>query len=243
MNSPAKALIVLTSHSRLGNTGRSTGFYLPEVAHPWRVFRDAGYTVDLVSPQGGRPPMDGVDPDDLQQQAFLADPQMAAKLAATLRPEQVDPSDYAIVLFAGGHGVMWDFPANPALAAIARDVYEADGVVAAVCHGPAGLVDVTLSDGGYLVAGRTVSAFTNDEETAVGLADVVPFLLQTRLEERGARHVGVANFAAHVVTDGRLVTGQNPASAVAVAQAAVAAVPRQATADPARAARESAAQV
>lgn len=224
--SDRRALIVLTSHGELGDTGRSTGFYLSEVAHPWRVLTDAGIGVDLVSVQGGNPPRDGVDLDDPIQQAFLADTDVAAQLAATPTPDQVDPARYDVVLYAGGHGVMWDFPGNARLAAIAAQVYQAGGVVAAVCHGPAGLVDVTLDDGTYLVAGKRLAAFTNDEEAAVGLTGVVPFLLADALVERGARHVPAANFQANVVTDGRLVTGQNPASATGVAEAVIEALGR-----------------
>jgi putative intracellular protease/amidase len=146
---------------------------------------------------------------------------MSAQLGHTLRPDEVDAADYDAVFFAGGHGTMWDFRQNTTLAAIGRDVYEAGGVVAAVCHGPAGIVDITLSDGRPLVEGRRVAAFTNDEEQAVGLTKVVPFLLQDALEERGATHVGAANFTAHVIVDGRLVTGQNPASAAGTGKATV----------------------
>lgn len=213
-----KILIALTSHGELGSTGRRTGFYLPEAAHPWKTFADAGYTVDLVSVQGGKPPADGVDPSDPVQQAFLDDPEMSNKLADTLHPDQVTATDYDAILYAGGHGVMWDFPDATRLAEIARNIYENDGVVAAVCHGPAGLVNITLSDGRYLVDGKELAAFTNDEETAVGLAEEVPFLLQTQLEQRGAKHSGAPNFQPWVVRDGRLVTGQNPASATGVAR-------------------------
>ncbi|HEV2374152.1 MAG TPA: type 1 glutamine amidotransferase domain-containing protein [Streptosporangiaceae bacterium] len=207
-------------HDDLGGVGR-TGFYLSEAAHPWHVFRQAGYQVDLVSPQGGEPPRDGVDISDPLQQAFLDDAEMSRKLTSTLHPDEVDPHDYAAILYAGGHGSMWDFPHDTGLARIARDIYEAGGVVAAVCHGPAGLVNITLSDGSYLVAGQEVSAFTNDEESAVGLTGVVPFLLQTALEERGAKHMGAANFQPHVSVADRLVTGQNPASATGVADQVV----------------------
>jgi putative intracellular protease/amidase len=215
--STRKVLIALTSHGELGSTGRSTGFYLPEAAYPWKAFTDAGYTVDLVSVQGGRPPMDGIDPSDPVQRAFLDDPQMSVKLENTPRPDQVKPTDYDAILYAGGHGAMWDFPDSTRLAEIARDIYESNGVVAAVCHGPAGLVNIVLSDGRYLVDGKEVAAFTNDEEAAVGLTEDVPFLLQTRLEQRGAKHSGAPNFQPWVVLDGRLVTGQNPASATDVA--------------------------
>lgn len=216
-----KILIALTSHGSLGGTGRKTGFYLPEVAHPWKVFTDAGYEVDLVSVQGGEPPMDGVDLSDSVQSAFLADSRMGDRLTATPRPGEIDPAEYSAIFYAGGHGTMWDFPGNGDLAGLARDIYEAGGVVAAVCHGPAALVNITLSDGSYLIDGKQLASFTNEEEAAVGLTDVVPFLLQTALEERGAKHSGGDNFQAHVVTDGRLATGQNPASSSGVAKAVV----------------------
>ena len=214
-----RVLIALTSHSELGDTGRTTGFYVSEAAHPWEVFTAARLEVDLVSVRGGEPPRDGEDADDEVQRRFLA----AADLD-TPRPEEVDASAYDAILFAGGHGSMWDFPSAAGLHAIARDVYERGGVVAAVCHGPAGLVGLTLSDGSYLVDGKRVAAFTNDEEEAVGLTGVVPFLLADRLVAQGAVHVPAADFAAQVVRDGRLVTGQNPASARGVAEEVVAAL-------------------
>lgn len=216
-----KILIGLTSHGDLGGRG-TTGFYLPEVAHPWQVFTGAGYVVDLASTAGGQPPVSGVDLTDPVQRAFTDDPAMAAKVRHTPTFADIDSGDYDAVLFAGGHGVMWDFPTDPAIARVAREIYEHGGVVAAVCHGPAALVAITLADGRPLVEGRHVAAFTNAEEAAVGLADVVPFLLQTRLEQLGAKHTGAADFEAHVVTDSRLVTGQNPASATGVARAVLA---------------------
>lgn len=214
-------LIVLTSHAELGNTGRPTGFYLPEVAHPWKVFTEAGHRVDLVSPKGGRPPVSGADTSDPVQKAFLDDPEMSAKLENTFRPEDLDPAAYDAIFFAGGHGTMWDFADNEALAGLGRDIYEAGGVVAALCHGPAALVGIRLSDGRPLVEGKRLTAFTNNEEAAIELTDVVPFALQTALEDLGAKHDGAANFSAHAVVDGRLVTGQNPASATDTALATV----------------------
>lgn len=219
-------LLALTSHGDLAGL-RPTGYYLSEAAHPWRVFVDAGYTVDVVSTAGGEPPVDGVDTSDPVQQAFLDDAEMSAKVRSTPRFADVDASRYDAVFFAGGHGTMWDFPDDPDLATVGRAVYEAGGVVAAVCHGPAALVGITLSDGTPLVQGKEVSAFTNAEEEAAGLTDAVPFLLQSRLEELGAKHSGAADFEPHVVTDGRLVTGQNPASATGVAQAVLAALDEQ----------------
>ncbi|MBL7486879.1 type 1 glutamine amidotransferase domain-containing protein [Frankia sp. AgB1.9] len=215
---PARVLIGLTSHGKLGETGRTTGFYVSEAAHPWQVLTAAGHQVELASVAGGEPPRDGFDADDAIQGAFLADPAIARQLAATRSFASVDPDRYDAVLFAGGHGTMWDFPNDTAAAALTRRIWEHGGIVAAVCHGPAALVNVTLSDGTYLVAGRDVAAFTDDEERAVGLAETVPFLLASTLAARGARHHPAPNFTAQVVRDGRLVTGQNPASAAGVAE-------------------------
>jgi putative intracellular protease/amidase len=218
-----KILIGLTSHGDLAGL-RPTGYYLSEVAHPWRVFTEAGYTVDLASTVGGEPPVDGVDLSDPVQRAFTEDAEMSAKARATPTFADIDTADYDAVLFAGGHGTMWDFPHDAGIAGLARDLYESGGVVSAVCHGPAALVGVTLSTGRPLVEGKKVAAFTDAEEEAAGLTGTVPFLLQSRLQELGATHTGADNFQPHVVTDGRLVTGQNPASATGVAQAVLAAL-------------------
>ncbi|GAB1643436.1 type 1 glutamine amidotransferase domain-containing protein [Krasilnikovia sp. MM14-A1259] len=211
-----KVLIALTSHGELGDTGRRTGFYVPEAAHPYALFTEAGYAVDFVSVAGGEPPRDGVKPDDTAVAEFLAE--QGSRLANTPAAGDVDPAEYDAILFAGGHGTMWDFPDSAALANLASRIYENGGVVAAVCHGPAALVNLTLSDGSYLVEGKEVSAFTNEEETAVGLMDAVPFALETALVERGAKFTKAENFAEHAVADQRLVTGQNPASARKVAR-------------------------
>ncbi len=208
-----KILFALTSHNQKGDTGQRTGFYAPEAAHPWAELRQAGYQIEFTSPQGGRPPMEGGELDDATLRAFLDDPQITTQLAATPTPEQLDPSAYAAILFVGGHGTMWDFPHHPGLAQLAAAIYEAGGVVGAVCHGPAALVNLRLADGTLLVAGRRVAAFTDAEEHAMGLGQVVPFLLASTLNERGAIHVPAPDWQANVVVDGRLVTGQNPASA------------------------------
>ncbi|GAA3136300.1 type 1 glutamine amidotransferase domain-containing protein [Planomonospora alba] len=223
MTSPTKRILtVLTSHDRLGDTGRATGFYVSEAAHPWEVFRKAGFEVDLASIAGGEPPQDGYDSGDPVQREFLE--VFGERLRTTPRLAEVDPAGYDAVFFAGGHGTMWDFPGDGDVTRVARAVYERGGVVAAVCHGPSALVDVTLSDGTHLVSGREVAAFTNAEEAAVGLTEAVPFLLADALTARGARHSAGPEFAEHVVRDGRLVTGQNPASAAATAEQVVAAL-------------------
>lgn len=212
-----RALIVLTSHSDLGGTGRRTGFYVSEAAEPWAILTDAGVEVDLASIAGGAPPRDGENTADPVQRRFLE--AEADRLAATPALSDVDATGYDAVFFAGGHGTMWDFPESPAIARLTREVWENGGHVAAVCHGPAALVGVTLSDGTHLVAGKKVAAFTNDEESAVGLTEIVPFLLSDALTTRGAIHIPAPPFTAHTVIDGRLITGQNPASATGVAEA------------------------
>lgn len=214
-----KILIAATSHAFLGTTGKATGAYVSEMAHPWATFINAGYEVELVSVRGGAIPLDGVDRNDAVNAHFLDDKSIANQLRASRDATQINPRDYAAIFFAGGHGTMWDFPNAHALLALARDIYQRDGVIGAVCHGPAALVNLTLSDGRHLVAGKAVAAFTNAEESAAGLTDVVPFLLHDGLAARGARLHAAANWAANVITDGRLVTGQNPASAAGVAQA------------------------
>jgi putative intracellular protease/amidase len=217
-----RALIVLTSHDQLGATGKKTGAYLSEISHVYWTLADAGIAVDFVSPAGGQVPLDGVDREDGDNARFLDSADVMVRVAKSLKPSEVEPARYAAIYYAGGHGTMWDLPDDAGLQKIAAAIYEAGGIVAAVCHGPAGLVNIQLSDGAYLVANKQVAAFTNDEERAVGLTEVVPFLLAEKLVERGATHVPAPNFAANVVTSERLITGQNPASARGVGQAIVA---------------------
>lgn len=219
---PARRVaMVLTSHGQLGSTGKPTGFFLSEATHPWKVFQAAGYTIDLLSLRGGKAPMDGVDRSDPVNAAFLADPAWVARTEATTAIAAADASRYDAVFFAGGHGTMWDLPDDPGVQALVRTVYERGGVVAAVCHGPAALVNARLSDGRLLVAGKAVSAFTDEEEAAVQLDKVVPFALEGTLRARDARFVEAPAFERMVAVSGRLVTGQNPASATGVAEAVV----------------------
>ncbi|ATL49735.1 type 1 glutamine amidotransferase domain-containing protein [Chitinophaga caeni] len=216
-----KVLFVLTSHDQLGNTDEKTGYWLSEASHPWHVFKEAGYEMDFMSPKGGMPPVDGKDTTDPVNQAFMNDAKVQEKLTHTLTPGQVDPKDYDVILYVGGHGAMWDLPNVPQIATIAANIYEKGGIVAAVCHGPAGLVNIKLKDGEYLLKGKTVAGFTNEEEEKRGLGKVVPFLLADKLEERGARHVDAPMWTDHIEVDGRLITGQNPASATSLAKAIV----------------------
>jgi putative intracellular protease/amidase len=217
-----RILFAVTSHDKKGDTGESTGAYLSEISHPYDVFVKAGFVVDFASVRGGRVPLDGIDRSDPTNAAFLDDADVSRHLHASTASSAVDPSRYVAVFFAGGHGAMWDLPNDASFAKVAASIYEAGGVVGAVCHGPAALVNVRLSNGAYLVAGKSVSAFTNEEEREVKLERVVPFLLQDRLVERGARFEAAPKWQKKVVVEGRLVTGQNPASAAGVAEGMVA---------------------
>jgi putative intracellular protease/amidase len=209
-------LLALTSHDDLGGT-RPSGFSVPEAAHAWHVFRHAGVEVDLVSVRGGRPPMDGFDRSDPRQLAFAHLPD----LGMTREAAEIDSVGYDGIFYVGGHGALWDFPDNADLARLGRDIYEGDGVVAAVGHGSAALLNLALSNGSYLVESREVSAFTNTEEDALELAEVVPYLLQIALEDRGAKFVSAPDFQCQVSVADRLVTGQNPASATRTAEEVV----------------------
>ncbi len=217
-----KILFVVTSHDTKGSTGEPTGFYLGEVAHPWEVLHNAGYEIDFVSPKGGKAPVDGFDLTDKVNKEFWENAEYHNKIEHTLTPAQVNVNDYAAIYYAGGHGAMWDFAHNTALAKLAATIYDNGGIVGAVCHGPAGLVNIKLANGEYLVGGKKVNAFTNEEETAVKLEKVVPFLLEDKLIERGAKFEKSGMWQVHVTTDGRLVTGQNPQSAKGVGEAILA---------------------
>lgn len=210
-----KILFVVTSHGELGDTGKKTGYFLSEVTHPWSVLSEF-YEIDVVSPKGGRPPVDGFNLDDPINRKYWDDPEWQEKMSTTLRPEDVDASEYKAIFYAGGHGAMWDFPNNGDLAEIARKIYENGGFVSAVCHGPAGLLPIKLSDGTLLLKGKRADGFTNAEEKANGTAEIVPFLLQTAMTDEGAIFDCGAPWTDHVVRDGRVITGQNPMSALSL---------------------------
>ena len=208
-----KILFVVTSHGQLGNSGRKTGYFLSEVTHPWSVLGDK-YEIDVVSPKGGRPPVDGFDLNDPIKRKFWDDPECQDKMSTTMKPEEVDPSQYIAIFYAGGHGAMFDFPENTKLAEIAASIYDNNGIVSAVCHGPAGLLNIKLRNGELLIKGKKLDSFTNAEEKANGTVEYMPFLLQSALESKGAIFDCGAPWSDHVVTDGRLITGQNPMSAL-----------------------------
>lgn len=213
-----KILCVVTSNNVKGATGIPTGFWLSELTHPLAKFAAAGIAYDLASIKGGKPPIDGdsLDFNDAINKKFWDDADFQAKLAATIKLDDANAADYDAIFFAGGHGVMWDFADSKAIDKVTREIYEHGGIVSAVCHGPAALVNVKLSDGKFLVDGKKLTSFTNGEEKAVQATDIVPFLLETELKNHGANHIAAANWSNHVEIDGRLVTGQNPASAANV---------------------------
>lgn len=217
-------LLVLTNHAELGNTGKKTGFYLSEAAHPWEVFKKAGYEVKIASPKGGLAPLDpkSLDLNDAANAAFWEKygngTEAEAGVKETLSLKDVKPEDYSAIFFAGGHGAMWDLRENADVGRVTAGIYDHGGAVGAVCHGPAALVDVKLADGSLLVKDKTLAVFTNAEEEAVELTKTVPFLLQTELEKNGAKVKTAPNFSENTMRDGRLVTGQNPASAKKTAE-------------------------
>lgn len=213
-----KILFAVTSHGELGNSGKKTGYYLSEVTHPWEVLGDK-YEIKVVSPKGGEPPVDGLDLKDPVNKKFWDNKDWRAIMAATMTPAQVNPKEYAAIFYAGGHGVDWDFPDNKTLAGIASSIWEAGGIVSAVCHGPAGLLNVFLPNGDRLIAGRRVTGFSDAEEKLNGTENVVPFLLEDALREDGALYSCDKPWSDYVVTDGRLITGQNPMSARSVGEA------------------------
>lgn len=219
----ARVLIILTSHDKLGDTGDKTGFHWEELTTPYWVFREAGLEVDLASVEGGQPPADpGSDDGEGQRpasvQRFMDDESAMAALKEAGAVADLNSKDYGAVFLPGGHGTMWDLRQSDAVGRFISGVYAGGGVVGAVCHGPAGLLGATRDGGAPLVEGKRVNAFTNSEETAAGLDDVVPFLLESELKAQGAHfESAVEDFCGHSVRDDRLVTGQNPASAEMVA--------------------------
>lgn len=214
-----KILFVVTSHDKKGNTNEKTGYYLGEVSHPWEVLVEAGYEIDFVSPKGGNPPVDGFDLNDPVNKKFWEDKHYHQKITNSLKPSEVKPQDYVAIFYAGGHGAMWDLPNNTELTNIASKIYEQNGIVSAVCHGPAGLLNIKLSNGKYLIAGKKVNGFSNEEEELVKLTQIVPFLLENQMKDRGGIYEKSAPWQNHVTVDGRLITGQNPQSAKAVGEA------------------------
>ncbi len=219
-------LMVLTSHDQLGNSGKKTGFWLEEFAAPYYVFKDAGATVTLVSPKGGQPPLDPKsDEPDAQTEAtrrFKADADAQRALAHTGKLAEVAAAAYDAVFYPGGHGPLWDLAQDPHSLKLIQQMLQADKTVAAVCHAPGVLWRAKGADGASVVKGKHVTGFTNSEEDAAGLTQVVPFLVQDLLVENGGVYSKGADWQPFVVTDGALITGQNPASSAPAARALLA---------------------
>ncbi|MBY6016052.1 type 1 glutamine amidotransferase domain-containing protein [Qipengyuania gaetbuli] len=217
-----KILMVLTSHDELGDTGKKTGFWLEEFAAPYYVLKDAGHEITLASPAGGKPPLDPKsDEPDAQTAAtkrFKNDAEAQAQLASTHKLADIDVAQFDGVFYPGGHGPLWDLVESEVSKALIEKAFETGKPVALVCHAPAVLKNVTAPGGEPVVKGRKVTGFTNQEEEAVGLTDVVPFLLEDVLIEQGATFSKQGVFAPYVVDDGLLITGQNPPSSEPAAE-------------------------
>ena len=221
----SKVLMVLTSHDRLGNTGEKTGFWLEEFAAPYYVLKHAGLDVTLASPKGGQPPLDPRSDDPKSEteamRRFKSDPEAKAALANTVKLSEVSADEYDAVFYPGGHGPLWDLSDDRDSIALIERIYAAGKPVAAVCHGPAAFRRAQALDGTPLVRGKAVTGFSNTEEAAVGLTDVVPFSVEDMLKQNGGEYSKAENWQPYAVTAGNLVTGQNPASSEATARALV----------------------
>ena len=210
-----RILFVVTNHDQLGQTASKTGWHSSQLSHPLKLLTDAGYEVDFASPKGGKAPMSpsSENYDDAVNAKFLLNPKLQERFEETIAADQVNASRYAAVYFVGGHGAMWDFPRSPRLAELAAAVYQNGGVVAAISHGVAALINAKLEDGSWLVSGKKMTGFSNEEEKVLKLHDVVPSLLETRLRERGAEYLQGDPWQPFVMEDANLLTGQNAASA------------------------------
>ncbi|NHI00671.1 type 1 glutamine amidotransferase domain-containing protein [Oceanimonas sp. MB9] len=219
-------LMVLTSHDRLGDTGEPTGFWLEELAAPYYRLKDAGARITLASPRGGRPPLDpkSRDPDMMTDDTrrFEADAEAMAALDNTLPLTRIHDRDFDAVFYPGGHGPLWDLTENATSVGLIEHMLRRGRPVAAVCHGPAVLCHARTPDGQPVVRGKRVTGFSNREEAAVGLTEVVPFSIEDMLTGQGAHYSKGEDWSSHVVADGGLITGQNPASSAATADALLA---------------------
>jgi putative intracellular protease/amidase len=216
-------LMVLTSHGTLGDTGKKTGFWLEEFAAPYYVFKDAGATITIASPRGGQPPLDptsdAADAQTADTRRFKGDDAAQSALAHSVRLADVKGADFDAVFYPGGHGPLWDLAENEASIALIEQTHAAGKPLALVCHAPGALRKVKDTDGEPLVSGKAVTGFSNSEEAAVQLTEVVPFLVQDMLIANGGHYSSVNDWQSHVVAEGRLITGQNPASSDATAEA------------------------
>jgi putative intracellular protease/amidase len=216
-----KVLFVLTSHSELGDTGEKTGFWIEEFASPYYVLADTGAEITLASPAGGQPPVDPkseeADAQSASTQRFYKDVEVIHQVANTLKLSDVDFNDHDAVFYPGGHGPLWDLATDKTSIKLIEDFYNSQKPIAFVCHAPAALVNVKAENGQPLVKGKKVTGFADTEEEAVGLTEVVPFMLEAELTKLGAHYSKGADWGSFTQHDGLLITGQNPASSEAVA--------------------------
>ncbi|MCP8884665.1 type 1 glutamine amidotransferase domain-containing protein [Devosia sp. XJ19-1] len=220
---PKRIIHVVTNVAHYDDPGEPTGLWLSELTHAWDHFEAQGYEQVIVSPKGGRSPLEPRALKwpllDASARAWLDDPKRMNMLATTLRPDEVDPAQFDAIYFTGGHAVMWDFPDDPGLQALTRAIWEQGGVVASVCHGYCGLLNVTLSDGTNLVTGKDVTGFAWTEEVVAGVASHVPYNAEAEMKKRGAHYQkALLPFLPYARVDGRLITGQNPFSAKLTAE-------------------------
>lgn len=221
-----RILHVVTNRGHYADPSQPTGLWLSELAHAWHIFEQAGYEQRIVSPEGGVSPL---EPRSLKwpladstTKEWLTDPARQALLATTAKPGEIDAAAFDAIYFTGGHGVMWDFPGNPGLQKITREIYERGGIVSSVCHGYCGLLNVRLGDGALLVAGRRLTGYAWIEEVLAGVSGKVPYNAEDEMKRRGGRYEkALLPFVSKTVADGRLITGQNPGSAKATAKAVV----------------------
>jgi len=217
-----KVLIVLTSHSELGNTGHKTGFWIEEFAAPYYTLKDAGASIVLASPKGGQPPIDPKSAEPVNQteatHRFDADDALKSALSHTLKLSEISADDFDAVFYPGGHGPLWDLTNDNDSIKLIEAFWKSKKPVASVCHAPSVLLNVKDENGQALVKGKHVTGFTNTEEAAVQLTDIVPFLLEDELKDKGGIYSKKADWTSYVVTDGLLITGQNPASSKEAAE-------------------------
>lgn len=217
-----KILMILTSHDELGDTGKKTGFWLEEFAAPYYVFKDAGAAITLASPKGGQPPLDPASDDESAQtddtRRFKSDDQASAQLATTLKLSAISAEGFDAIFYPGGHGPLWDLAEDVDSKRLIEAFTVADRPVGAVCHAPAVFRHTLGLNGKPLVSGREVTGFSNSEEAAVGLTDIVPFLVEDMLKSHGGTYKQGADWSSFVLCDGKLVTGQNPASSAEAAK-------------------------
>lgn len=215
-------LMVITSHDELGETGKKTGFWLEEFAAPYYVFKDSGAEIILASPKGGQPPLDPKSAEEEFQTAatkrFNADMAAQRALATTIQLKYISPDNYDALFYPGGHGPLWDLVEDAHSQNVIEIMHAMGKPVAAVCHAPAVFLHTRKADGSPLVQGRSVTGFSNTEEAAVGLTDIVPFLLEDELRKNGGKYSKGDDWQSYSVRDGNLITGQNPASSEAVAK-------------------------